>query len=304
MQPVSLRRIREEYRRTLSVIHDGREADALFYWTAEEILRKERRQLTECLDEPLDDTAARLFESVLSRLRQGEPVQYVFGKAYFLDLELEVDPSVLIPRGETEELALWAEDTLRLVPRPVILDLCTGSGAIAVALAKKRPESEVFACDISLPALRTASRNNAKCGTDVRFFRQDILEEPLPGSVGNRSFDLVVSNPPYVRPSEKALMHDNVLRHEPHPALFVPEDDPLRFYRFVARIAMDVLRTGGCVMAEINEAFPGECKALFEQTGFADVSVREDLHGRPRMLRGFKIASKNVSSRDYSAQER
>lgn len=283
-----LRQIREAYRGELAGIYDASEADALFYWAAQEILSQPRPQIIAALNEAVSEAQNQQFASVLCRLKNQEPIQYIFGKAYFLDLVLRVTPDVLIPRGETEELVLWALESLSEIKNPVVLDLCTGSGAIALAMAKARPDAEVWACDISEPALAVARQNNAECGTSVRFFRQDILQEPLPYEVRQKSFHLIISNPPYVRLSEKTQMRANVLQYEPHSALFVPEDDPLRFYRRIAAIARDRLRAGGRVLVEINEAFPEKCKNMFEQYGLENLEVRSDIHSRPRMLRAEK----------------
>lgn len=298
MQP--LRQIRNDFRETLRVAYGEPEADALFYWAAQEILHQDRMRIVASLSERVSESQAESFSRTLARLQEGEPVQYIFEKAYFLDLELEVNPAVLIPRGETEELVLWALDSLRSVSSPSVLDLCTGSGAIALAIAKARPDAAVWACDISLDALQTARRNNEKCGMDVHFFRQDILQESLPENIRNQDFDLIISNPPYVRYSEKPAMRANVLRYEPHTALFVEDADPLPFYRRIAALAHERLRVGGKVLVEINEAFPEECKALFSASGLAQIEVRQDLPGKPRMLGGCKIAPKTVSSQDYS----
>ncbi len=283
-----LRQIREEFRAILLPDYGQEEADALFYWAAQEILHQDRMRVVANLSENVSDSEAESFSRTLARLQKGEPVQYIFQKAYFLNLELEVNPSVLIPRGETEELVLWALESLRSVPSPSVLDLCTGSGAIALAIAKARPDAAVWACDISRDALQTARRNNARCGTEVDFFQQDILQEPFPENIRERQFDLMVSNPPYVRLSEKPAMRANVLQYEPHTALFVEDTDPLLFYRRIASLAQERLRIGGKVLVEINEAFPEACKALFSTSGFTEVEVRQDLHGKPRMLGGCK----------------
>ena len=295
-----LRQIREEFRKILKAAYGEQESDALFYWAAQEILHQDRMRLVANLSENVSESQAESFSRALARLQEGEPVQYIFQKAYFLDLELEVNPSVLIPRGETEELVLWTLESLRSVAAPRVLDLCTGSGAIALALAQARPDAAVWACDISPDALQTALRNNEKCGTDVHFFQQDILQESLSENIRHQNFDLIVSNPPYVCHSEKKAMRANVLQYEPHTALFVEDAAPLLFYRRIATLAQERLHVGGQVLVEINEAFPEECKTLFAASGLTDIEVRQDLHGKARMLKGCKIAPKNVSSQDYS----
>lgn len=289
MQP--LRQIRNKFREVLSAEYGSREADALFYWAAQEILRQDRVQIAARLQDSVSAQEKESFAGTLVRLQQGEPIQYIFQKAYFLDLELEVNRSVLIPRGETEELVLWALDCLRDVPNPKILDLCTGSGAIALALAQVRPDAQVWACDISCEALQTAERNNKKCRTAVKFFQQDILQNTFPETLKKESFDLIISNPPYVRQSEKPLMRANVLQYEPHLALFVEDLDPLLFYRRIAAIANLYLQPGASLMAEINEALSDETKQLFEKQDFVKIEIRQDLHAKPRMIKGCKNIS-------------
>lgn len=284
-----LREARRIYREGLRFLYEEVERDNLFYWAAEEILGKKRVDIAASMPCGLTEMQQERFSAVLARLKEGEPVQYIFGRAYFSGMALEVNPSVLIPRGETEELVRWAMEFLAGREKGVVLDLCTGSGAIALALAHAFPEIAVHACDISEEALRTARANGHRCGAEVDFFRQDVLLEDLPEDIGGEGFfDLIISNPPYVRPCEKARMCANVLRYEPHIALFANEEDPLTFYRRIACIAVRSLKAGGWLLAEINEAFPEENKHILREAGFEAVEVREDIHGKARMLRGIK----------------
>lgn len=220
------------------------------------------------------------------RMAAGEPIQYIIGKAYFYDREFSVTPSVLIPRPETE---LLVRDALVWVRRSAhrslrILDLCTGSGCIAWSMALELPGSEVVAVDISEGALAVASGQELE-GVAPRFIKADVLAGPVDG-LGK--FDMILSNPPYVMDSEKALMRKNVLDHEPWLALFVPDDDPLVFYRAVASWAKELLNDGGLCLVEINEALGIETAQVFVEAGFHDVKVLHDLNSRDRFVRAIQ----------------
>lgn len=282
----TLRSVRETYAKALLPLYGESEAFSLFYWVGGEITGLGRAALAAHLDAPLQEEVSARFASVLERLLGNEPVQYIFNKAYFDDLELYVDPAVLIPRPETEELVREAASQMssRAVRPLRILDLCTGSGAIALALGKRFPDAEVYACDISEAALETARRNNARYGTAVRFFPYDVLGgDPLPPSFApSGGFDLIISNPPYVRQSERAKMHPNVLDYEPALALFVPDADPLVFYRAIAALSARYLAEDGLLMEEINEAFPDENRGIVEANGLRCVKLHRDMQGKFR----------------------
>lgn len=293
---------REDFLRRISSLYPEQESLSLFYWGVSEICGWNRSGLVRYLNESVPVHILVRFQEYESRLLTHEPVQYIFGKAYFAHVELTVNSSVLIPRPETEELWWWACTYLRSLIKSGhrkeselrVLDLCTGSGAIAIALSKEFSKAEVYACDISGPALSIAEENNVANGTSVVFFQQDILVSDrwnCPGTASIRQvsdFDLVISNPPYIRPSEKILMRKNVLDYEPSEALFVNEADPLLFYRAVATIAKDQLRKGGCCMVEINEAFPQQTADLFSVQGFDGIEIRTDMQGKFRMIKACK----------------
>ena len=218
------------------------------------------------------------------RMAAGEPIQYIIGKAYFYDREFDVTPDVLIPRPETEllvrEAVDWAHRSGRKSLR--ILDLCTGSGCIAWSMALELPGSEVTAVDISDGALAVAAGQKFKCDNAPKFIKADVLAGPVEGM---GSFDMILSNPPYVMDSEKALMRKNVLDHEPWLALFVSDDDPLVFYRAVAAWAKQLLKPDGIGIVEINEALGPETASVFSQAGFTDATVIRDLSDRHRFVR-------------------
>lgn len=281
----TLRSVRETYAKALLPLYGESEAFSLFHWVAEEITGLGRAALTVRLDEPLAEEVSARFAAVLTRLLRHEPVQYIFNKAYFGDLELYVDETVLIPRPETEELVRRAASQVALRDCPLrILDLCTGSGAIAILLNRIFPEAEVYACDISEKALETARRNNDLCGTSVKFFPYDVLSgAPLPESFApSDGFHLVISNPPYVRQSEKTQMRPNVLDYEPALALFVPDADPLVFYKAIASLAVRILASDGLLVEEINEAFPLQNKRILEENGLDSIELHRDMQGKFR----------------------
>ena len=227
----------------------------------------------------------RRFEEILRRLQQGEPLQYIEGKAPFCGMEFAVRPGVLIPRPETAELVDWiVQDHASQAPR--LLDMGTGSGCIAIALDKLLPLAKVEACDISTEALAIATENNGRNGTSVEFFHHDMLDlsTPLP-----HSYNILVSNPPYIKQSEQTSMEQHVTEWEPHTALFVPDEDPLRFYRAIAEIGMTTaLLPGGHIYVEINQALGAETVALFESYGYKEVTLRKDFYGNDRMVKCLK----------------
>lgn len=222
-----------------------------------------------------DAERARL-QNISERLQAGEPVQYVTGHAAFMGRRFAVSPAVLIPRPETEELVALA---LR-EPARRVLDVGTGSGCVAVSLALELPGAEVEAWDLSDDALAVARTNAAALGAAVRFVRRDALAAPEAGE----AFDLIVSNPPYVRESERAGMERRVAEHEPAMALFVPDDDALRFYRALARLGRARLRPGGRLVMEVNAALAGATAALMRAEGYGGVAVSRDAYGRERFV--------------------
>lgn len=226
---------------------------------------------------------------IAERLLSGEPVQYVLGEAWFRDLRLKVDKRVLIPRPETEELVEWIiQDGVRSSSStsdedvgPLILDIGTGSGCIALALKKELPDAEVFGIDISYKALDVASANAEHLGLEVRWLEMDVIKDWgwLPPS------DIIVSNPPYVLRSEEASLADNVRKFEPRQALFVPDDDPLLFYDTLAVMASELLQPGGRIYVETHADMAQRVAELFRNEGLTDIVIRKDLSGKDRMVR-------------------
>lgn len=217
-------------------------------------------------------------EENVERLVKGEPVQYVVGKALFADRYLTVRKGVLIPRPETEELCAWVAEEAK--ENAEVLDIGTGSGCIAITLALDT-KARVTAWDIAEEALETARENSRELKAAVRVERQDMLQPPADG----RQWDIIVSNPPYICEKEAAEMETNVLDYEPHIALFVPDEDPLRFYRAIVRYASTSLRKGGLLFFEMNSGCVREMERMLVAEGFAEVETRADQFGRERMVK-------------------
>ena len=267
----------------LSAKFPQREAEQLMRILLEDLFGIDlKRQLMEpnlCIDE----RQHYLLSEAVRRLLAGEPVQYVTGMARFNDLLIKVSPAVLIPRPETEELVqkicigLPEEKPIR------IWDIGTGSGCIAIALAKQFPAAEVIAFDVSDEALQVAKENAESNGAKVTFVHDDVMNPK--SDYFNQPVDLVVSNPPYVCDSERALIEANVLDWEPEKALFVPDDDPLRFYRQILALAKKQLTPDGQVWFEINERMGEEMLLLCREMGYSEAEILEDFAGKPRFIR-------------------
>lgn len=233
----------------------------------------------------LTDIQKRILNDTISRLQQGEPLQYIEGKASFCGMDFLVTPATLVPRPETAELVDWIVQD-HAMKKPTILDLGTGSGCIAIALSKRLLGASIEACDISREALEVAKKNNERNGAEVSFFYYDMLDSttPLP-----HSYNILVSNPPYIKQSEAVEMEEHVTKWEPHTALFVPDDDALRFYRAIAEIGQtEALQSGGSIYVEINQQLGKETVALFENYGYKEVELRKDIYGNNRMVKGVK----------------
>lgn len=240
----------------------------------------------------VDNTAV---DAIIRRINKNEPLEYVFNSAQFIDIELYTNSNVLIPRPETEELALkiCGDIKSRLQSNKrvgdnflSILDIGTGSGCIPVYLAKNFPDCNYYAVDISNAALATARSNAERHGCNIHFIKADILNCKDGSELGSLKVDIIVSNPPYVLESEKALMQSNVLDYEPDTALFVPDDDPLKFYRAISNFAAGHLNNGGKLYFEINEKFGAETVQLMRSCGFQEVEVVQDLFGKDRFVVG------------------
>jgi release factor glutamine methyltransferase len=261
--------------------YDDREAEALSRHLLCEILGVKPHELVLRAHTQLTSAQHLDWQTFLNRLLAGEPLQYITGRAPFIGLELEVNGHTLIPRPETEELVRWiATSHVRLGS---ILDVGTGSGAIALTLKEAFPAADVRAIDIDPEALATAQRNALRSGLPVTFRQLDVLTAPEGAFAG---LDLLVSNPPYIPALERHALNPNVEAWEPPHALFVPDDNPLLFYKALARLAPSWLAPGGWVYVECHAYFAGDVLGLFETSGLQHTELKQDLQGRDRMVRG------------------
>ena len=280
---MSIKGFKREFQDRLINEYPIEEINSFFHLLTEDFLGLNRLDLA--LEPNREFSAAQKgkLELALERLAQHEPIQYIIGKTEFFGLPFRVDQDVLIPRPETEELVSWIfEDIKKQGKKKIsILDIGTGSGCIAISLAKNLPAASVTAIDVSKTALKIANANARLNKVSVNFLYQDILSsENLPGE-----YDVIVSNPPYVRELEKQEMHRNVLENEPHLALYVKDDDPLIFYRKITKLAKTYLSPGGALYFEINQYLGEESRELLTNEGFK-TRLKKDIFGNFRMLKG------------------
>ena len=280
---MNVRALTDRLAAALTAVYPAPEAGAIAALVTESLLGLSALQRRMQAHEPVPAAVLARVPALQQRLLAHEPVQYVLGHAHFAGLELAVSPATLIPRPETEELLRLVVDEWSGRPGLRVLDVGTGSGALAIGLARELPQAQVLAVDISAAALAVARRNGAQYAPQVQFEQLDILTEVPDLKAG--TLDLLVSNPPYVRESERAQMRENVLAWEPATALFVPDADPLRFYRRLGELGRELLRPGGAVYFEINEAFAADNQALLRAQGYGEVRGVADIFGRDRMVR-------------------
>lgn len=245
-------------------------------WNATDMVINSDKELSEYTRGKIDE--------ILERVLKGEPIQYVTGEAYFYGMDLMVTPDVLIPRVETQELVDFIVKKYDGVSDLKILDVGTGSGCIAIALARNLPFAQVTGIDISEKALAVAKENGKKLKANVNWVKADVFNF----SPDADSFDIIVSNPPYVMMSEQRDMETNVLGHEPWVALFVPDDDPLRFYRRIAKMGIDALKDGGTLWFELNAQLADETAKLVKSLGYEDVTLERDIAGKWRFIEAKK----------------
>jgi release factor glutamine methyltransferase len=262
------------------------EIQMMVYMILENTLALSRTDVLTERDVEVESAVDILIKSAISRINNQEPIQYVFGWTEFYGRKFNVNPDVLIPRPETEELISLVKEYVKEknIMRPRILDIGTGSGCIAVTLALEIPGSKVFATDISQNAIEKAQQNATALNAVVGFFNNNVVDDDL----GLTTLDVVVSNPPYIPLAEKESMKNNVTRFEPSQALFVSDADPLIFYRAIAGKATMCLRTGGLLAVEINERFASDVARIFEDSGFEDVRIIKDLFHKERIVKGMR----------------
>ena len=283
-----IKEYRTQFIQELTPIYDAGEAESFFYLILEEKHQLKRIDLALHPDLVFSEEEIVVWNSILEQLKLEIPVQYLLGKTSFYGLDFEVNENVLIPRPETEELVEWILESQKSNPETSgeslkdlkILDIGTGSGCIAISLAKNLPNATVFAIDVSEKALATAKTNAENNSVNVTFINQNILEaQDL-----EQQFDIIVSNPPYVRNLEKEEIKKNVLDNEPHLALFVEDDDALIFYKKIAELAQKNLSENGQLYFEINQYLGKEMVDLLEKMNFKNIELRKDIYGNDRML--------------------
>lgn len=269
--------------RTLEPLYGNGEARAITDYVLDVCFGLSKADiLCGAVDEMTAEKTAEL-NKIFGRLMEGEPVQYVLGRAEFSGRWFNVRPGVLIPRPETEELCAWITADSKASASPKVLDIGTGSGCIAITLQLDMPESKVTAWDISADALDVARENAQQLGANVNFVKQDALNAKPEGE-----WDVIVSNPPYICEKEKKDMAVNVLEHEPHTALFVPDADPLLFYRAITRLAVQTLSKSGRLYFEINPIYADDTCRMMQAEGMTAVELRSDMYGKQRMAKGIK----------------
>ncbi len=270
-----------EIRRRLDGIYDRREREAVILlifayvkdWSRVDLIINEGKELSDFIKNEID--------RIVDRLILGEPIQYITGNARFFGLDFKVRPGVLIPRPETEELVDWIVKDAADMPDLAVLDIGTGSGAIAISLARNLPFPHVSAIDFSKIALEQAKENAKALNAKVSFIEADMYDwQPAP-----QSLDIIVSNPPYIAPDEKDDMEVRVKDFEPSEALFVTADDPIRPYKRIEAIASEGLKTGGSVYMELNPRFADDVRNYFAAKGWTDIDLRLDSYGKKRMLK-------------------
>ncbi len=281
----------DDYRQGLSKLYGTSEMKAITLLTVSEICNLSKAKIKAFPETDVTQQEADKLSEILSQLKTGKPIQYILGKTEFYGLPFYVNPWVLIPRPETEELVAWVIASVGNSQLAVgsgqlavgsVLDIGTGSGCIAISLKKNLPQFKVSALDISTEALQTAKENAVLNQVDVEFIEADILGPNLPLTT---HYSLIISNPPYVTLHDKTQMHANVTDFEPHAALFVPEDDPLIFYKAIADFAASHLNPTGLLFFEINESYGDQIVKLLEHKNFKNIELRKDMSGRDRMVK-------------------
>lgn len=276
----------------LESIFDLQEIESFFYIITEFLHQKKRIDLALEPNFSINENEVEKWNAIIAQLKQEKPIQYILGETEFYGLRFLVNENTLIPRPETEELVelIINENSKNKIPNPKILDIGTGSGCIAISLAKNVLKAEVFALDVSEKALEIAKKNAALNKVEVNFINKSILEmdDSIVQKTNNQQlitvFDIIVSNPPYVRNLEKEEIKKNVLEYEPHLALFVEDNDPLIFYRKIAQLAQKNLSENGKLYFEINQYLGKETVDLLESLGFQNIELIKDVYGNDRMI--------------------
>lgn len=279
-----LKEVKQIFHKELNPMYGKHEVDSFFYLLIEDYLGLERFVLALEPNLVVDhEQESKLFKA-LSDLKLHRPIQHIMGKAYFMEMEFDVNPHVLIPRPETEELVRWILEEIKPNGKVMdILDLGTGSGCIAISLARVLKNAKFLGVDVSYEALGVAKQNAKRNQVEVEFLKADILNLDI-----KQKFDIIVSNPPYVRDLEKNKMNNNVVDFEPASALFVTDEEPLIFYKCIASFASEHLKTNGILYLEINQYLGKETYNLIEGHGFDKIELKKDMFGNDRMIKAMK----------------
>ena len=280
---MTLKELKTHYLNSLSKLYPKTEINTFFFYLIEEYLDLQRIDFSLQPNKIIENTDFLKFEKALNRLKKEEPIQYILGKTEFYGYPFLVTKDTLIPRPETEELVEWILQELEFQKKKKtsILDIGTGSGCIAISLAKKNKNLSVSAIDFSKEAIEIAKQNAKLNEVNINFIEKDIL---LTKEL-ETSFDVIVSNPPYVRELEKVEIKNNVLQNEPHSALFVSDSNPLIFYSKIADLAKNHLTKNGLLFFEINQYLGQETKVMLSKKGFKNIELRKDLFGNDRMIK-------------------
>lgn len=294
---MKLKHIQHLFHTELTHIYDSNEIDSFFFIVIEHYCKIKRIELALEPNLEISNDDYQNISDALNKLKQQKPIQYIIGETEFFGLNFKVNKNVLIPRPETEELVSWIIEEAKLQHKnnkPItILDIGTGSGCIAISLAKHLPFATIFALDINKNALETTKFNAKQNGVSITCVEVDILSsEDSVFDAESTTFDIIVSNPPYVRAQEKQQMKDNVLQYEPHLALFVADDNPLQFYNAIATFAQQNLKENGQLFFEINQYLSSEMTQLLKHFNFENIQLKKDIFGNNRMMKAIKTSCK------------
>ena len=282
---MKLKEIQNTFHKVLDAIYEKDEVDSFFFILIDSIYKISRLQLALDTDLEIDNEAEIL--NALNDLKQEKPIQYILGETEFYGLPFNVNENTLIPRPETEELVDWIINETDKSKEINVLDIGTGSGCIAISLAANLPNAKVYALDVSVEALKVAQQNTLLNGVDVAFIEADILTNRHAELVSvSHKFDIIVSNPPYVREQEKIQMKPNVLNNEPHLALFVKDENPLLFYKAISDFSICNLNKNGSLFFEINEYLGNEMIQLLKANQFENIELKQDIFKKDRMIKG------------------
>ncbi|MFK5983354.1 MAG: peptide chain release factor N(5)-glutamine methyltransferase [Flavobacteriaceae bacterium] len=292
---MKIKELKKYFVGSISELYPSEEVQSFFNLFSEHYLGMSRIKIVLNSDKILSEATVSKFKKAIQRLKNFEPIQYIIGETEFFGLPFKVDENVLIPRPETEELVSWVieereerrddrEEDIR------VLDIGTGSGCIAISLASKLPNAKVSALDISKGALGVAKQNAKLNEVNIDFVEADILDSNTWNlKFENLEFDIIVSNPPYVRELEKELMESNVVKHEPATALFVKDEDPLLFYRKIAQFGKEYLKPTGALFFEINEYLAEKMLQLLKEEGYSEIEIKKDIFNKDRMIKCKRI---------------